>query len=96
MQAAATSPAPSPAAAGTAPRSSQELRATFQEFAAGTFYKQMLKALRQGHGKPAYFHGGRGEEVFRQQLDEHVTDALARSHGDALAAPLFEAAAQRW
>ena len=28
-----------------------------------TFYGQMIKAMRSSVGKPAYFHGGRGEEV---------------------------------
>ena len=41
----------------------------------------MLGAMRDTVGKPAYFHGGRAEEVFQNQLDqvlsEHMTEAAA-------------------
>jgi|GEM_PF-1415759 len=71
-------------------------RSTFQEFVAGTFYKQMLKSLRSTTDKPAYFHGGQAEEIFRGQLDQHVTDELARgTHGAAFAEPLFSAFARQ-
>lgn len=68
-----------------------QLRDKFQEFAAGTFYKQMLKALRSTQREPAYFHGGMGERMFQGQLDEQITDALAQSHGNSFADPLFAA-----
>ncbi len=67
-----------------------EVKQTFQKFAAGTFYKEMMKALRKGQEKPAYFHGGMAEDMFQQQLDEQVTDSLAESQGSEFAAPLFE------
>ena len=50
-----------PATAGR----SDELRERFTQFVGETFYGQMIKAMRSTVGKPAYFHGGRGEEVFR-------------------------------
>ena len=62
----------------------------FQDFVAGTFYKQMLKSLRQSHDKPAYFHGGQAEEMFRSQLDQQVAEDLARTQGAAFADPLYD------
>ena len=74
---------------------SDSLRQAFQDFAAGTFYKEMFKALRRTHDKPAYFHGGMAEDIFQDHLDQQVAEHLASDHGDALAGPLFAAFAQR-
>ena len=68
-----------------------EVRERFQDFVAGTFYAQMFKALRDTQNKPAYFHGGQAEEVFRGQLDQILSEQLARDHGQAFAEPLFSA-----
>ncbi|HVX57542.1 MAG TPA: rod-binding protein [Candidatus Saccharimonadales bacterium] len=67
-----------------------ELREKFQEFVAGTFYKQMLKSMRSSQRKPAYFHGGQGEDVFQSQMDEIVTDNFAKNHGDTFAGNLYD------
>jgi Rod binding domain-containing protein len=71
------------------------LQAVFQEFVAGTFFQQMLKALRQTHGEAAYFHGGQAERVFQAQFDQHVAGELAASHGGQLSAGLFRAFQQQ-
>src|SRR5690606_5744113 len=55
----------------------------FQDFVAGTFYAQMLKSMHKSHGKPAYFHGGQAEDIFRSQLDQQIADTMARQHGQA-------------
>ena len=67
-----------------------ELEKAFQQFVAGTFYKQMMKALRSSTGKAAYFHGGQSEKIFQNQMDDIVTDSLAEIHGKHVAAPLLE------
>ena len=67
-----------------------ELKKVFTEFAAGTFYREMLSALRKSHNKPAYFDGGQAEQIFRAEMDRHIADDLAARHGDAFAGPLFE------
>ena len=66
-----------------------QLKEKFQEFVAGTFYAQMLKALHKTHGKPAYFHGGQAEEIFQGQMDQQVATELSKSHGAAFSDPLF-------
>ncbi len=48
-----------------------EVQETFERFVGVTFFRQMLKSLRNTQSQAAYFHGGRAEEVFRGQLDEH-------------------------
>lgn len=72
-----------------------EVKKVFQEFAAGTFYREMLGSLRKGTGKPAYFHGGYAEDVFRAEMDRHIADDLAARHGESFAAPLYENFAQK-
>lgn len=72
-----------------------EVKKVFQEFAAGTFYREMLGSLRKGTGKPAYFHGGYAEDVFRSEMDRHIADDLAAKHGEAFAGPLYENFAQQ-
>jgi Rod binding domain-containing protein len=77
------SPAPQPAGSQT--------RAAFQDFVAGTFYKEMLKSLHQMHGKPAYFHGGQAEKIFQGQLDQQLAEDLARGRGGDFADSLYQA-----
>lgn len=67
-----------------------EVRETFEKFVGVTFFRQMLKSLRNTQSQAAYFHGGRAEEVFRGQLDEQLADTLAASHGKSIAGPMYE------
>ncbi len=67
-----------------------ELRQAFDQFVGETFYGQMLKAMRSTVGKPAYFHGGRGEEVFQQQLDQLLTEKLTEETASQFTGPMFE------
>lgn len=72
-----------------------EIQEKFQEFMAGSFYSQMVKSLRAGQGKPAYFHGGQAEEIFQSQMDQIVSTNLAKSHGTEFAEPMFRAYMQQ-
>ena len=71
-------------------REPEELRLAFQSFVGQTFFGQMLKAMRQTVGKPAYFHGGRAEEIFQQQLDQVLAEKIAEASADTFAGPMFE------
>ncbi len=62
------------AGAGANPK----LRKAFDNFVGETFYGQMLKSMRTSIGKPAYFNGGRAEEVFTQQLDQVLSQKLSQ------------------
>jgi Rod binding domain-containing protein len=74
---------------------SHEVREKFQDFAAGTFYKEMLKSLRSGQKHSKYFYGGQAEEIFRGQMDQQIAEEMAHQHGGTFANPLFEAYARQ-
>jgi hypothetical protein len=65
--------------------SRQDVRQAFQSFVGQSFYSQLLGAMRKTVDKPAYFHGGRGEEVFRAQLDQILGEKMAQNNGSELA-----------
>jgi len=88
-----------PASTWTAPASAkppdasakdQALRENFEDFVGQTLFGQMLKSMRKTQHKSAYFHGGRGEEVFQQQLDQVLTEKLSHASADKLAGPMYE------
>jgi peptidoglycan hydrolase FlgJ len=68
-----------------------EVREAFQDFVAGTFYKQLFKSLRSTQQKSAYLHGGPAEDIFQSQMDQQVAEDLARTHGAGFSETLFEA-----
>jgi hypothetical protein len=82
-------PAPKPPGA-FAPGDDQELREAFDRFVGETFYGQMLKAMRQTVGEPAYFHGGRAEELFRQHLDQALAEKMTEASAAEISRPMFE------
>ena len=67
-----------------------ELRREFDQFVGQTFFGQMLSAMRQTAGKPAYLHGGRGEEIFREQLDQVLSEELAERTAGEFSGPMFD------
>jgi Rod binding domain-containing protein len=69
---------------------SAELRKQFTQFVGEAFYGQMLKSMRATVGKPAYFHGGRAEEVFQGQLDQQMAQHLTEASAEKFADPMFE------
>src|SRR3990172_4475374 len=66
-------------------------REAFQSAVAGTFFKMMIKSMQKMHGKAAYFHGGRAEEMFQGQMDETFAADFARSNGASLTDSLYQA-----
>ena len=51
-----------------------ELHEAFTDFVGQTFFGQLLKQMRASVGKPAFVHGGFGEDVFQGQLDQVLVD----------------------
>jgi hypothetical protein len=72
------------------PANDTELREAFQDFVGQTFYGQLFKTMRQSVGKPAYFHGGRGEEVFQAQLDQILAERMAESSAESFTGPMYD------
>ena len=65
----------------------QELRGMVDEVVGVTFFGQMLKMAQKNPFKASYMQGGRGEEVFRGQLNME----LARHAGRGVHTGLSEA-----
>lgn len=70
--------------------SAGELRQAFQDFVGQTLFGSMLASMRATVGKPAYLHGGRTEEVFQKQLDQHLVENLSDATADTISDPMFE------
>jgi hypothetical protein len=68
----------------------EPLKEAFGDFVGQTLFGSMLSTMRESVGKPAYFHGGRTEEVFQQQLDQHLVEAMSDASADTIANPMFE------
>jgi Rod binding domain-containing protein len=68
----------------------QKLRETFTQFVGETFFSQMLASMRNSLEKPAYFHGGRAEEVFQGQLDQVLSERIATTSADRFAGSMYE------
>lgn len=66
------------------------LRESFRDFVGQTLFGQMLSSMRDTVGKPAYFHGGRTEEIFRDQLDSVLVEEITEASADSVADPMFE------
>lgn len=62
----------------------------FDQFVGDTFFRQMLKSMRSGTGKPAFLHGGQAEEIFQSQLDELMITDLVKATKDSFSADLFK------
>ena len=69
--------------------SKDELKEKFTQFVGETFFGQMIKSMRATVGKPAYFHGGQAEEVFRGQLDQKLAEHMTKASADTFSEPLF-------
>ena len=69
--------------------SAKALKSAYTDFVGKTFFGQMMKAMRSTVDKPAYFHGGQAEEVFRSQLDQHLGDAMSKASAAQIADPMF-------
>jgi flagellar protein FlgJ len=46
--------------------------------------------MRDSLGKPAYFHGGRTEEVFQQQLDQVLAERMTQAQGGRYAEAMYD------
>jgi hypothetical protein len=87
LQSLVNSPKP-PAAAHRGGHDTPELKKAFNDFVGQTFFGELLKQMRATLDKPAFFHGGMGEDIFQSQLDqvlvENMTDASAKTFSDPM------------
>ncbi len=66
-----------------------ETKQKFQEILGELLFAQMLKSMRKTVGEPAYFHGGRAEEMFTQQLDQVLAEKISQTTGDQFFGPMY-------
>ena len=71
-------------------REALKTREALASFVGETFFHQMIKAMRTSVGKPAYFHGGQAEEIFRSQLDQTLAEKMAADGAEDFTRPMFE------
>ncbi len=67
-----------------------KLQDTFNQFVGETLFGQALKSMRKTVGKPAYFHGVQAEEIFQQQLDQLLSEKMAKASGHSFGQSMFE------
>ena len=67
----------------------KEVQQAFRSFVGEAFFGQLMKSMRSTVGKPAYFHGGQAEEVFRSQLDQTLSEEMTATSADQIADPMF-------
>jgi len=69
-------------------RDTPELQEAFTDFVGQTFFGELVKQMRATVKKPAFFHGGMGEDIFQSQLDqvlvERISDASAKTFSDPM------------
>ena len=87
---AASSSAREVAADRRMPAGEDPLREAFDQFVGQTFYGHLLASMRKTVGKPAYFHGGRAEEIFQQQLDQVLAEQLTSASAEELTGPMYD------
>jgi peptidoglycan hydrolase FlgJ len=67
-----------------------ELRKAFDDFVGQTFFGQLLHSMRKTVDKPAYFNGGRAEDIFQQQLDQVLAKNISEASADKFSGPMFD------
>ena len=88
IQSVASSPSVTPPALNG--KDSPELREAFTDFVGQSFFSQVLSQMRKTVGKPAYFHGGMGEDLFQARLDEVLVEHLSEATGESFSQPMYE------
>ncbi len=68
----------------------EEYKKVFHQFVGQTLYGQMLKSMRETQQKPAYFDGGRAEEIFQGQLDQVLVDKMTAASSSTLSDTMFK------
>ncbi len=66
------------------------LRKAFNDFVGQTFFGQMLRSMRKTVGETAYFHGGRAEEIFTEQLDQVLAEKMSEASADSFTGPMYD------
>ncbi len=69
---------------------SKTIRTAAEQLVATTFINPMLAKMRDDPFKSDLFHGGRGEEIFGQQLDTMYSDRIVSSTDFAIVDAVYD------
>lgn len=69
----------------------ESLRALVGDFVGNVFYGTLLRELQNSTIKGKYLHGGRGEDVFRGQLNMELAKRMVRAPNDPIANHMYAA-----
>jgi len=75
---------------GGAKAAAPQFREAFTDFVGQTFFGELLKQMRATVDKPAFFHGGLGEDIFQSQLDQILVERMTEASGSSFSGPMFE------
>jgi len=84
------SPQAPAAAARRGGRDTPELREAFTDFVGQTFFGELVKQMRATLHKPAFFHGGMGEDIFQTQLDQIMVERMSETSAKTFSDPMYE------
>jgi hypothetical protein len=66
-----------------------QFRELFHKFIGQVLFGQMLKSMRATQEKNPYFHGGRAEEIFQDELDNVLVEQITKSTTKNLSDPMY-------
>ena len=69
---------------------SPELHKAFTDFVGQTFFGELVKQMRATVDKPAFFHGGMGEDIFQSQLDQIMVERMTDASGKTFSDPMYQ------
>jgi hypothetical protein len=67
-----------------------QLREAFTDFVGQTFFGELMKQMRATLDKPAFFHGGMGEDIFQSQLDQIMVERMSETTAPSFADPMYQ------
>ena len=67
-----------------------ELREVFTDFVGQTFFGELMKQMRATLDKPAFFHGGMGEDIFQSQMDQILVERISDTTAHKFSDPMYE------
>src|SRR6478672_3785637 len=71
-------------------RDTPELKKAFTDFAGQTFFGELVKQMRATLHKPAFFHGGMGEDIFQTQLDQIMVERMSETSAKSFTDPMYD------
>lgn len=86
----ASSPQPPAPAGRRGGRDTPELREAFDNFVGQTFFGELVKQMRATLHKPAFFHGGMGEDIFQSQLDQVMVEQMSKTSAKTFSDPMYD------